>query len=327
MTGIDVYKGKISNRINNLIEKNLNMPLRGFYYSMNYIGSENTKYIYINTAKRFMLFIGKTSGFTYDDYNYYIHSVDDKTVGYKINVYAGLKAFSKYLYQSHQADEFVMENIDRPKYNESAETIEKREKGYLTTEEIREVLFQVDIGVGSRAAIKRGIPWRNRDKSIILIFLTTGIRSAALCKLDIDSYDKENHILKVTDKGSKSKQYILSDKVCESLDNWIVDRQKGLDKHGNKNENALFISDRYERLEYSGVFNIVKKYSCVDGKHITPHKLRATYGTQLYNKTHDLKFVQENMNHASPKTTETYIRGQGNKTGEASKIMTDLLVG
>ena len=55
----------------------------------------------------------------------------------------------------------------------------------------------------------------------------------------------------------------------------------------------------------------VIKYQNVTGKNITPHKLRATYGTMLYNKTHDIEFVREQMNHSSVVTTQRYIRGNG----------------
>ena len=95
----------------------------------------------------------------------------------------------------------------------------------------------------------------------------------------------------------------------------------------NKKEDALFISNRKTRMDQSSISDVVKKYSSViDGKHITPHKLRATYGTQLYAKTGDLYLVQECMGHSNPKTTELYIRGQKNEaTQKASDIMTKLI--
>ena len=69
----------------------------------------------------------------------------------------------------------------------------------------------------------------------------------------------------------------------------------------------------------------MNKYSSnIKGKHITPHKLRATYGTQLYNATGDIYFVQECMGHSNPKTTEIYIRDTKNTTKKASDIMKNL---
>ena len=64
----------------------------------------------------------------------------------------------------------------------------------------------------------------------------------------------------------------------------------------------------------------------IDGKNITPHKLRATYGTQLYEKTGDLYMVQECMGHSSPKTTELYIRGKKSEFAKtASEIMSKVI--
>ena len=71
---------------------------------------------------------------------------------------------------------------------------------------------------------------------------------------------------------------------------------------------------------------VVQKYASeIDGKHITPHKLRATYGTQLYNKTGDIYFVQQCMGHSNPKTTELYVREKKQNTKRASDIMDKLL--
>ena len=63
----------------------------------------------------------------------------------------------------------------------------------------------------------------------------------------------------------------------------------------------------------------------IDGKNITPHKLRATYGTQLYNKTGDIYFVQECMGHSNPKVTELYVRDKKENTKRAGDIMDKLL--
>ena len=63
----------------------------------------------------------------------------------------------------------------------------------------------------------------------------------------------------------------------------------------------------------------------INGKNITPHKLRATYGTQLYNKTGDIYFVQQCMGHTNPKTTELYVRERKQNTKRASDIMDKLI--
>lgn len=79
-------------------------------------------------------------------------------------------------------------------------------------------------------------------------------------------------------------------------------------------------------MDQRTISRIVEKYACnIEGKHITPHKLRATYGTQLYAATKDLYFVQSCMGHSNPATTELYIRGQKNSSRQtASELMSNI---
>ena len=80
-------------------------------------------------------------------------------------------------------------------------------------------------------------------------------------------------------------------------------------------------------MDQASIYRVVNKYaSNIKGKHITPHKLRATYGTQLYEATKDIYFVQECMKHSNPKTTELYIRGNKNQTKKASDIMRSITI-
>ena len=65
----------------------------------------------------------------------------------------------------------------------------------------------------------------------------------------------------------------------------------------------------------------------VPGKHITPHKLRASFATNLYNQTGDIRLVQEAMNHAKIATTELYIQSDGRNRKKAADIMSQLLKG
>ena len=103
---------------------------------------------------------------------------------------------------------------------------------------------------------------------------------------------------------------------------WIYIRENIVDD----DEQALFISNRKKRMDVSSISNVVKKYSKhINNKNITPHKLRATYGTQLYNETRDVLFVQDCMGHSSPKTTQLYIRDRKDNLKKASDIMAKLI--
>ena len=311
MNGVEFYSNKLENRINNLIEENeYDMPyLRGFYYYIKDSLTESSAYKYIGHVVRFINDIDKEiSDIDIDDYLYYLGKVNKgKSASYQITVYSALKKFSEYLYISKKNVVNGMEHVKRPKFKESEQTIKKREIGYLDNDEIKTYINTVKKGSGSDKAKARQEKWKERDLAIILIFLTTGIRCSALYKLDISSIDFDKHVLMVTDKGNKVIEYLLDIEVENIIKEWLIKRNE---LKIDKNDQALFISNMKKRMSVEAISLIVKKYSVkIEGKHITPHKLRATYGTQLYNETHDIRFVQSCMNHSSPKTTELYIRG------------------
>jgi site-specific recombinase XerD len=112
--------------------------------------------------------------------------------------------------------------------------------------------------------------------------------------------------------------------VLSILEAWMNKRKQLLN---GKDEDALFISNQRKRIGNTTVYDIVKKYSSnIKEKKISPHKLRATYGTHLYNETRDIKFVQDQMGHSNPKTTELYIRGnQEADRRKAADIMSSFL--
>ena len=255
-----------------------------------------------------------------DDYTDYLSSLENKSVSCKILAYSSLKLFSLYLKASERNKRNSMQYVDRPKFYETEETKNKREIGYLNQKEIHKYLRNIERGVGSKKAKSRQKEWINRDKLIIIILLSTGMRCSALYKLDVDNIDIVNKTVSVLDKGNKYKKYELSTDIITVVLDWLNDREKIL---GHKKEKALFISNERTRISQASIARIVKKYAYnIEGKNITPHKLRATYGTQLYNKTGDLYMVQECMGHSSPKTTELYIRGKKN---ESAKIAADIM--
>lgn len=328
MNGVEVYSNNIENRINNLIEENeYDMPyLRSFYYFIKDSLTESSAYKYMGHVIRFINSIDKeVSYIDIDDYLYYLGKINKgKSASYQITVYSALKKFSEYLYISKKNNINGMEHVKRPKFKESEQTIKKREIGYLNRNEIKTYINSIKQGVGSEKAKARQEKWKERDLAIILIFLTTGIRCSALYKLDVSNINFDKHILMVTDKGNKVIEYLLDAEVEKIIKEWLDKRNE---LFIDENEQALFVSNMKKRMSVEAISLIVKKYSInIKGKHITPHKLRATYGTQLYNETHDIRFVQSCMNHNSPKTTELYIRGnQDTDKKRAAQIVSKFL--
>ena len=319
MNGETVYKDKINKRIDYLINNNPSVPqLRGFRYFIK--KAPSTTYQYLMVIKNFMEKTGKEAeDLTLDDYDIFLGRMEEDhlTRSYQITAYAALKKFSTYLMANQINDRDPMRYIERPKPVEKVETQEKRDHGYLTKAEVKHMLHNIRVGKGTSGCLTN----RERDIAIILVLLSTGMRCSALTKLDMNNINYKEHSIKIIDKGDKIRNYYLPEETWCALSEWIERRSRIADI---ENESALFIGKR-GRLGRDGVSKLVKKYTAdIEGKSISPHKLRATYGTQLYEATKDIHFVQKCMGHSSPQTTALYVRGQKNETEEAGKIMSGL---
>lgn len=327
MSGIQDFNKKYIHRINNIL-KGQPSYIKGFANSMSNV-TLTTKYTYILYAINFVNQLEKPiNQLDVDDFSSYIGNMEYKdngepiTSSYRIAVYSALKRFCKYLSETkHIISENYMLQVNRPKAIENQSTVVKREKGFLTQEEISEYIQTIeDNDIHQYRQV--GEDWNKRDLVMVKIFLNTGIRCSALSKLDVSSIDFENKTLIVTDKGNKVKLFDLPDDLLCEIKQWLRIRKTKV----KGKETALFISNRRRRMDPVSISNVVNKYSInIEGKHITPHKLRATYGTQLYNETGDIYFVQDCMGHSNPKTTELYIRGEKRNTKKASDIMSRIV--
>lgn len=326
MNGVQEYNKKYLDRIKCVLRSQPDY-INGF---VNYLhkATVTTKTAYMYDVINFMKHVDKpVHEIGFDDFSAYLSFIEYRedgeqtTPSYRIAVYSALKKFSRYLYTTKRIKEDYMLYIERPKFFEHQKTIEKRRDGYLSKKEVAQYIKAVK---GNSVNEHRQVAyrWNIRDQAIIQVFLLTGIRCSALRKLDLSNIDFKRKTLTVTDKGNKVKTYMLSDSLIHILSEWIKIREEEIQDH----DAALFISNRRKRMHQDSIANVVKKYSrTIKGKHITPHKLRATYGTQLYNATGDIYFVQDCMGHSSPKTTEIYIREKKENLKKASDIMARLV--
>ena len=327
MTGIDEYNKRIISSIDGFVAAH--PKLKGY---CNYIRTDKSLtsvYQYLVIIRAFLDYTKKEQNeLSFDDFTGFM-SITTKEDGssvsssWQIQKFHALKNYSTYLYDAGFIPKNYMLSIKRPKPIESQATIEKREKAYLNKTEIKQYISAIKTGVGSDRQKKFQEHTRVRDFAIIMVFLTTGIRRSALANLDVNSIDFENEILRVTDKGRKVHEYNLNETTLAAITDWLNEREEWL--KGEDTE-ALFLGRSGERLQVWGIKDIVEKYAVeIKGKHISPHKLRATYGTQLYEATKDIYFVQHAMGHTTPTVTERYIRGQKNVTKKASDIMEKLI--
>jgi len=161
----------------------------------------------------------------------------------------------------------------------------------------------------------------NRDKLIILLLMTTGMRETALIEINLEDIHLDTQSLYVIDKGKLPHKYFLEDEVCDVIRDYLADRKEMLFDKAEMTD-ALFISKYGERISAKGVSNIVKKYTkAALGKELSPHKLRAGFCSILYNKTHDTEFVRRAVGHSNISTTQRYIVTGGDEKRQSASII------
>ena len=143
--------------------------------------------------------------------------------------------------------------------------------------------------------------------AIVTLLLGTGIRVSECVGLDIEDVDFKNYGIKVVRKGGSEMIVYFGDEVAKALIDYIEgDRQNVTPIAGH--EHALFLSTQRKRIGIRAVENLVKKYSSLvtSLKKITPHKLRSTYGTNLYQETGDIYLVADVLGHKDVNTTRKH---------------------
>ncbi|MBE7074409.1 MAG: integrase [Clostridiales bacterium] len=145
-----------------------------------------------------------------------------------------------------------------------------------------------------------------RDTALLSLFLGTGIRVSECVGLNVKDIDFENNAFKITRKGGNQTILYFSEEVSAPLKAWLEERSFWL--KDKEQETALFISLQKKRISVRAVEKLVKKYSLTASplKKITPHKLRSTYGTSLYQETGDIYIVAEVLGHKDVNTTKKH---------------------
>lgn len=171
--------------------------------------------------------------------------------------------------------------------------IEKKLPMVATIKEIDQLINSIDLSK------KYGI----RDKCIIEIIYSTGMRVSELNKLNIEDIDLEMNQAIVFGKGNKYRAVIFGNSTANLLKKYLLKR----DSYKN-NEKAFFLNNRGERLSVRTIQHIIKKYVAIAGidNKFHTHTLRHSFATHLLDGGADLRVVQELLGHSSPKTTEIY---------------------
>lgn len=246
-----------------------------------------------------------------EEYLEYLQAYDDKNSEKKTNHELGIKrklaslrSFYRYFIQHEAITYNPAELVSLPKVHEKAIT-------RLDIDEVATLLDQVESG-DKLTAKQQAFHERTklRDIAMLTLLLGTGIRVSECVGLDISDIDFRNAGIKVHRKGGKETVVYFGDEVEKALLDYIDERKLMTTQPGH--EDALFLSLQRKRISVRAVENLVKKYAqtVTTVKHITPHKLRSTYGTSLYRETGDIYLVADVLGHSDVNTTKKHYAAQ-----------------
>ena len=212
---------------------------------------------------------------------------------------SALRTFYKYLCEHDYITNDATAGAIRQRRNSDDHVITR-----LTADEVELLLTRVKNGnLGDKHQQKMRQNTRYRDYAVLTLLLRTGIRVSECVSLDINDFNFEEKSMRVVRKGKKEQMLYFDEQTKEALLDYIdFERPSYTD---SDDEPALFLSSRKRRLSVRSIQDMVSKYSeaTLINKKVSPHKMRSTYGTALYNKTGDIRLVADVLGHKDINTT------------------------
>jgi len=213
---------------------------------------------------------------------------------------SSLKSFYNYFYRNEKIQNNPASLIQMPKLHE-------KEIIRLDVDEVALLLDEVEMGENLTDKQKSfHNKTKIRDLALLTLLLGTGIRVSECVGLDIEDVDLKNGGIHIHRKGGKEVTVYFGIEVEDALQDYL-DERFGIDAMPGS-ERALFLSLQRKRIHVRSVENLVKKYAKIVTplKKITPHKLRSTYGTNLYRETGDIYLVADVLGHSDVNTTKKH---------------------
>ena len=211
-----------------------------------------------------------------------------------------LKSFYNYFFRNERLQNNPAAKITLPKLHE-------KDIIRLDADEVALLLDEVEKGDQLTAKQKAyHQKTKVRDLALLTLLLGTGIRVSECVGLNIQDVDFKNDGIRIYRKGGKEVTVYFGQEVEEALDKYLEERRHVIPETGH--EDALFLSLQNKRMSVRSVENLVKKYARTVAplKPITPHKLRSTYGTALYQETGDIYLVADVLGHSDVNTTKKH---------------------
>lgn len=233
---------------------------------------------------------------------------------------AGIKAaklfavsdFFEFLIDNDIAEKNPCKRVEVPKDKEEKEIVS------LSIDEVKTIQNNIDNrGKG------RGKKYNTRDLCIVSLGISTGIRVSAIAEINISDIDFQNNIITVVEKGKVKRNILIGEKTKQLILKWISEREELM--KGHPNTDALFISKNKTRMTTVAIADMLRKDTSNISKHVTPHKMRSTCATNLYEATGDIYLVQNQLGHANISNTRRYARVSDEKKAMAAKILNEIV--
>ncbi len=308
--------------------KNLSPILTEFYDDMRGDKkSYNTINSYINYVIEFMNFISTDNindEFYKDikpaDIKKYIVSISTRKVNGETVIvgddlqatkWSALNTFFVFLVNNNYINTNPMIKTKRPKVNTEHKVT------YLTQSEINQMFDNIKRNANPKLL--------NRDIALFSLFLSTGLRNSALTQINIEDIDFSNNTIKVIEKGNKTRSIQFGTNMRQLLLSWLKDREIFFE---NTTTNTLFISQLKERISIYTVGQLVDKYTKnIKGKHITPHKLRATACTMMSSNGIPIQVIKDIVGHENIQTTTRYVGVLEEERKQATDVLDNSIMG
>ena len=179
--------------------------------------------------------------------------------------------------------------------------VHRKQVTFLHYDEVEDMLEEIDTSTES------GL----RDRAIIELLYSGGLRVSELVSLNRDSINLERREFVVRGKGSKDRPIFISETCADRVSDYLdarTDSLPALFLNNSRNTQVVDTSGDYRRITARSVERIVEKYARLAGitKHVSPHTLRHSFATDLLMNGADIRSVQSMLGHADISTTQIY---------------------
>lgn len=217
---------------------------------------------------------------------------------------SSLRSFYNYFYENEKITTNPASLVPVPKQHE-------KEIIRLEPNEVAILLEQVETGTKlTKKELEYHKKTKLRDTALLTLLLGTGMRVSECVGIDLQDINFDVNGIKIRRKGGNEAVIYFGDEVETALLDYLEERDYVVPAEGH--EEALFLSLQNRRITVRAVENLVKKYASrvTTLKKITPHKLRSTYGTELYRATEDIYLVADVLGHKDVNTTRRHYAAQ-----------------